>query len=68
MATAKRRKASPRRSVDILIARGKGYAQYMSPCEGAEQAGDREKIASFFRKSDRRTDEWLLRFARKNET
>jgi len=66
MAKAKE-KSSTRHRFDILIARGKGYAQYMSPCEGAEQAGDREKIASFFRKSERRNDEWLLRFAQKNE-
>jgi hypothetical protein len=68
MKKPKKRKLNPRRSVDILIAHGKDYAQYMSPCEGAKQVGDREKIANFFRKSDRRTDEWLLRFARKNET
>lgn len=68
MAKSKMRKSPSRRSVDILIARGKGYAQYMSPCEGAEQVGDRERIANFFLESDRRTEEWLLRFARKNET
>ena len=63
-----KRKSATRHHFDILIAKGKGYAQYMSPCEDAEQDGDREKIASFFRKSERRNDEWLLRFAQKNET
>lgn len=47
------------RSVDILIARGPDYAQYVSPCEGAAKAGDHEAVANFLARLGQQNQLWI---------
>jgi hypothetical protein len=54
-----KKKGARKRRVDILVARGPDYAQYISPCEGAAKAGDRKAVATFLARLDQQNQRWI---------